>query len=106
MRDRGLLESAVHPPQNVAGYVDDWDLCDLAAAYLFHVAENQPFVDGNKRAALAPERFDQELAAALTAIIERPESFPGRVAQSWGASRRAAEASRRCTKGDFASRSS
>jgi hypothetical protein len=24
----------------------------------------------------APERFDQELAAALTAITERPESFP------------------------------
>ena len=25
----------------------------MAAAYLFHIAENQPFVDGNKRAALA-----------------------------------------------------
>jgi death-on-curing protein len=53
LRDRGLLESAVHAAQNVAAYVEGWDLCDLAAAYIFHLAENQPFVDGNKRAALA-----------------------------------------------------
>jgi death-on-curing protein len=51
--DRGLLDSAVHAAQNVAAYVEDCDLCDLAAAYTFHLAENQPFVDGNKRAALA-----------------------------------------------------
>ena len=25
----------------------------MAAAYAFHIAENQPFVDGNKRTALA-----------------------------------------------------
>lgn len=53
LRDHGLLESAVHAAQNVAAYVEAWDLYDLAAAYIFHVAENQPFVDGNKRAALA-----------------------------------------------------
>ena len=53
MRDRGLLESAVHAAQNVAVYVEHCDLCDLAAAYIFHLAENQPFVDGNKRTALA-----------------------------------------------------
>lgn len=52
-RDLGLLDSAVHAAQNVAAYAEDWDLCDLAAAYVFHLAENQPFVDGNKRAALA-----------------------------------------------------
>ena len=53
LRDRGLLESAVHAAQSVAAYVDECDLFDLAAAYIFHLAENQPFVDGNKRAALA-----------------------------------------------------
>ena len=37
---------------------------------------------------------------------QRTPGAIGRVAQSWGASSRAAEASRRCTKGDFASRSS
>jgi death on curing protein len=53
VRDLGLLESAVHAAQNVAAYGETCDLCDMAAAYLFHIAENQPFVDGNKRAALA-----------------------------------------------------
>jgi death-on-curing protein len=53
LRDRGLLESAVHAAENVAAYAESFDLCDLAASYIFHIAENQPFVDGNKRAALA-----------------------------------------------------
>src|SRR2546423_505152 len=53
LRDRGLLESAVAQPQ--AGFADQYlhpTLFDMAAAYAFHIAENQPFVDGNKRAAL------------------------------------------------------
>jgi death-on-curing protein len=53
LRDRGLLESAVHAAQNVAAYLEGWDLCDLAAACIFHLAENQPIVDGNKRTGLA-----------------------------------------------------
>jgi len=53
VRDLGLLESAVHAARNVATYGETCDLCDMAAAYLFHIAENQPFVDGNKRSALA-----------------------------------------------------
>jgi death-on-curing protein len=53
LRDPGLLESAVHAAENVAAYAESFDLCDLAAAYIFHIAENQPFIDGNKRAALA-----------------------------------------------------
>jgi len=28
------------------------DIFEMAAAYAFHIAENQPFVDGNKRAGL------------------------------------------------------
>lgn len=28
------------------------DLCDLAAAYGYHLAENQTFIDGNKRTAI------------------------------------------------------
>jgi death-on-curing protein len=28
------------------------DLAAMAAAYLYHIAENQPFIDGNKRTAL------------------------------------------------------
>lgn len=53
LRDRGLLESAVYTPQ--AGFGGEYlhkTLYDMAAAYAFHIAENQPFVDGNKRTAL------------------------------------------------------
>ena len=30
-----------------------FDLFEMAAAYAFHVCQNHPFVDGNKRVALA-----------------------------------------------------
>ncbi|MCB9740341.1 MAG: type II toxin-antitoxin system death-on-curing family toxin [Deltaproteobacteria bacterium] len=54
VRNLGLLESAVAlPRQSFDGrYVHD-DLAAMAAAYLFHIASNHPFVDGNKRAGLA-----------------------------------------------------
>ncbi|HWU44872.1 MAG TPA: type II toxin-antitoxin system death-on-curing family toxin [Bdellovibrio sp.] len=54
VRERSLLESAVNMPQASFGgdYVHD-GLYEMAAAYAFHIAENQPFVDGNKRTALA-----------------------------------------------------
>lgn len=53
IRDRGLLESAVAMPAATFGgaFVHE-DLFAMAAAYAFHIAENQPFVDGNKRAGL------------------------------------------------------
>lgn len=48
-----LLESAVMMPQTSFGgeYLHQ-DLFEMAAAYAFHIAENQPFLDGNKRTAL------------------------------------------------------
>jgi death-on-curing protein len=52
IRDRGLLESALARPQNKFGY-GERDLATLAAAYGFGVARNHPFIDGNKRTALA-----------------------------------------------------
>ncbi|HET9553399.1 MAG TPA: type II toxin-antitoxin system death-on-curing family toxin [Anaeromyxobacteraceae bacterium] len=53
LRDRGMLESALAMPRVTFGgdYVHS-DLFAMAAAYAFHVAENQPFVDGNKRTGL------------------------------------------------------
>ena len=53
VRDRGLLESAVGMPSSSFGgqYLHD-DLFAMAAAYAFHVAQNQPCLDGNKRAGL------------------------------------------------------
>jgi death-on-curing protein len=46
------LESALARPVNKYGY-GETDLAALAAAYGFGVARNHPFVDGNKRTALA-----------------------------------------------------
>ena len=45
------MESAVFHPQNVYFY-GRGDLYDIAAAYAFHIAEAQAFLDGNKRAAV------------------------------------------------------
>ena len=52
MRDLGLLESALARPVNKFAY-GETDLAALAAAYAFGVAKNHPFIDGNKRTALA-----------------------------------------------------
>ena len=54
VRDIGLLESALAMPQaSFGGGFLHATVFEMAAAYAYHVAENQPFVDGNKRAALA-----------------------------------------------------
>ena len=52
VRDIGLLESALARPINKFAY-GETDLAALAAAYGFGIAKNHPFVDGNKRTALA-----------------------------------------------------
>ena len=53
VRDQGLLESAVAMPRASFGeaYLHE-DLAHMAAAYAFHIAQNQPFFDGNKRTGL------------------------------------------------------
>jgi death on curing protein len=50
IRDQGMLESALGRPINKFTY-GETDLAALAAAYAFGIARNNPFVDGNKRAA-------------------------------------------------------
>ncbi|MER9438785.1 type II toxin-antitoxin system death-on-curing family toxin [Mesorhizobium sp. M0618] len=52
IRDEGMLESALHRSQQRESYGEP-DLCELASAYLFGIAKNHPFVDGNKRTAFA-----------------------------------------------------
>ncbi len=50
----GLLESAVAAPQATFGGEPILrEPVELAAAYLFYLCRNHPFVDGNKRMALA-----------------------------------------------------
>ena len=53
IRDLALLQSAVAMPR--ASFGQEWlhrDLYEMAAAYAFHISQDQPFVDGNKRTAL------------------------------------------------------
>ena len=50
IRDARLLESAVAAPRaTFDGRSLHVDLFSMAAAYLFHITQNHPFVDGNKR---------------------------------------------------------
>jgi len=54
LRSRELLESAVAAPQaSMMGVALITDPIEIAAAYLFYLCSNHPFVDGNKRVALA-----------------------------------------------------
>lgn len=54
LRDEALLESALAMPRATFDgeplHSTPWE---AAAAYLFHLARNHPFLDGNKRVALA-----------------------------------------------------
>lgn len=53
LRDLGLLQSALGMPEaTFEGEFLHGTLFEKAAAYLFHIARNHPFVDGNKRTAL------------------------------------------------------
>jgi death-on-curing protein len=53
IRDAHALESAVSVAQSTFdGRFLHEDLFEMAAAYAYHIAENQPFIDGNKRTGL------------------------------------------------------
>lgn len=54
LRDYDLLCSAVAMPE--ASFGGDYlhiDVFEMAAAYVYHICKNHPFVDGNKRTGLA-----------------------------------------------------
>jgi len=66
VRDRGLLESANSmPAAHFGGQYLHPDLASMAAAYLFHLCKNHPFLDGNKRVALAAADVFLELNELL-----------------------------------------
>ena len=53
VRDENLLASAVLTPQSSSGGKSPYvDLLDVAAAYLFYICGNHPFLDGNERTAM------------------------------------------------------
>ena len=50
IRDMGLLLSAIEIPKaEMFGHCLHPDILDKAAAYLFHIISNHPFIDANKR---------------------------------------------------------
>ena len=53
IRENALLESAVAAPQATFGGKAIYaSLTEIAAAYLYYLCRNHPFIDGNKRTAL------------------------------------------------------
>ena len=93
VRDLGLLQSALAMP--AAGFEGQYlhsDLCKMAAAYLFHIVRNHPFVDGNKRVgAVAAYVFlatnnvrltaDQDAYADLVLSVARGQTPKSAVAE-------------------------
>ena len=89
-RNQSGLESAVETPKATFDGKDLYpSLFEKAAAYAFHIAEAQAFVDGNKRAALDValtflaingyeiEAEEMELYDAMIAIAERKMTKEG-----------------------------
>ena len=70
VRDPALVESALARPQNLDAYGAP-DVADLAAAYLFGIARNHGFIDGNKRTAWVVSR----LFLALNDVAPRFDPF-------------------------------
>lgn len=53
-RDFSLLESAIAQPQSgFSGKYFHEDHAAMAAAYMYHIVQDHPFVDGNKRTGAA-----------------------------------------------------
>ena len=54
VRSKELPISALaQPPASFSGQYLHKDLFEIGSAYLFHICQNHPFIDGNKRTALA-----------------------------------------------------
>lgn len=72
VRDLGLLESAVAMPgATFDGQFLHRDVYEMAAAYVFHIVQNHPFVDGNKRTGTAASLVFLELNGSPIDIDER-----------------------------------
>ncbi|MFM8989799.1 MAG: type II toxin-antitoxin system death-on-curing family toxin [Alphaproteobacteria bacterium] len=68
LRDEALLESAIAAPQATFGGESVFsDPIEIAAAYLFYLCRNHPFVDGNKRVAFVSSLLFLKLNGFATA---------------------------------------
>lgn len=88
VRDDGLVESALGSAMNTYYYANG-SLFDIAAAYAFHIAQAQAYIDGNKRTGVAcaltflglngisSKLDDGTLHDAMIAIANRTLDKPG-----------------------------
>lgn len=93
VRDAGQLISALAMPQaSFGGELLHKDLFEMAAAYLYHIVQNYPFVDGNKRTGAAAAlvflamndvsiEADEEGLVDLTLAVARGESGKTEIAK-------------------------
>ena len=72
LRNEHGLESALAQPQNIHAY-GQGDLADMPAAYAYHIAENQPFIDGNKRTAILTALYFLEMNGVNTSAPTNAE---------------------------------
>lgn len=76
IRDVGLLHSAPAMPQSsFGGEFLHRDLFEMAAACLYHIVQNHPFIDGNKRTGAAAAIIflsmnDMELIVEEEALVD------------------------------------
>jgi death-on-curing protein len=92
IRDMGLLHSAVAMPQAAfEGCLLHEDVFAMAGAYLFHIVQDHPFIDGNKRTGAAAAivfmamndvevEADEEGLVELTMAVARGEAGIPRIA--------------------------
>jgi death-on-curing protein len=92
IHDAGLLHSAIAMPQaSFGGEFLHKDLFEVAAAYLYHIVQNHPFVDGNKRTGAAAAiiflaingieiQADEEGLVALTLAVAEGKAGKQQVA--------------------------
>lgn len=83
IRDKGLLVSAVEMPRaSMFGEYLHKTIYDKAAAYLFHLVQNHPFNDGNKRTgALTAILFLEENGIKIAFSDKNYEEFVVSIAQ-------------------------
>ncbi len=75
IRDSALLRSAIAMPSaGAAGEYLHTDLMEMAAAYMFYIVKNHPFIDGNKRVGAVAALVFLDLNA-VEAQIEETDLF-------------------------------
>ena len=71
LRDPGLLSSALAMPQaSFSGKFLHATVHEMAAAYLFHLTQDHPFLDGNKRSGLAAAMRLAQVPFALAHAVK------------------------------------